>query len=113
MTYNQEIFPTLESGTVAAPIAAIVKGLQPIVAETADYSKKAFDDGAEFLENLRHAKSLEAAIRIQSDYAKSTYEAFTAKARTISALYSDLGKEAFGALQVAIAKVQSPNGNAV
>ena len=46
------------------------KGLQAIVAEVTDYSKKAVEDSMRAFEQLMGAKTVEQAIEIQSQYAK-------------------------------------------
>jgi hypothetical protein len=74
---------------------ALSKGTQAIAVEVADYSKKAFEDGADALEKLLGAKSIDKVIELQTDYAKSAYEVFVAKASKIGELYVDLAKEAY------------------
>ena len=69
------------------------KGVQAIAAETADYSKKSFEEGSAALEKLFGAKSLDKAIEIQSAYAKTAYEGFVAQATKMGELYADLAKE--------------------
>src|SRR5258707_11053963 len=51
----------------------VSKGVQAIAAETADYSKRSFEEGSAALEKLLGAKSREQAIEIQAAYAKPTY----------------------------------------
>jgi len=71
------------------------KGVQAIAAETADYSKRSFDEGSAALEKLLGAKSLEKAIEIQTAYAKTAYEGFVAQATRMGELYADLAKETY------------------
>lgn len=92
------------ASTVAASLA---KGLQTIAAETTDYSKKSLENSSAFVEKLLGAKSLDNAIQIQSEYAKSAYEGFVAQATKIGELYTNLAKEAFKPMESAIAKGQS------
>lgn len=73
----------------------ISKGFQTIAAETADYSKKSFEEASAVLEKLLGAKSLEKAIEIQSGYVKSAYEGFVAQTTKMSELYADLAKETY------------------
>ncbi len=84
---------------------AVSKGVQAIASEVADYSRKSFEDGAAVLEKLFGAKSLDKAIEIQTDYAKSAYEGFVAKATKIGELYADLAKEAYKPLENVVGKV--------
>jgi hypothetical protein len=73
----------------------VSKGVQAIAAETADYSKKSFEEGSAALEKLFGAKSLEKAIEIQTAYAKTAYEGFVAQATKMGELYADLAKETY------------------
>jgi hypothetical protein len=74
---------------------AVSKATQAIAAELADYSKKSFEDGSKLMEKLFGAKSLDKAIEIQTDYAKTAYEGFVAEATKIGELYVDLAKESY------------------
>jgi hypothetical protein len=87
--------------------ASLAKGLQTIAAETTDYSKKSVESNSAYVEKLLGAKSLDNAIQIQSEYAKSTYEGFVAQATKIGELYTNLAKEAFKPVETAFAKVQA------
>lgn len=84
---------------------AVSKSFQAIATEVADYSKKSFEDSTAALEKLVGAKTLEKAIEIQSDYAKTAYEAFVAQATKLGALYTDLAKESCKPLEGFLAKV--------
>jgi hypothetical protein len=83
---------------------ALTKSAQAIVIEMADYSKKSFEDGTRTLEKLLGAKSLEKAIEIQTDYAKTSYEAFVAEATKIGELFADLAKESYKPFESYLAK---------
>jgi hypothetical protein len=82
----------------------VSKGFQAIAVEVADYSKKSFEEGSAAAEKLFGAKSLEKAIEIQSDYAKSAYESFVAGATRIGELYADLTKETYKPFESLIGK---------
>ena len=82
------------------------KGAQAIAVEVADYSKKAFEDGSAALEKLFGVKSFEKAIELQTQYAKSSYEGFVAKATKIGELYSDLAKESYKPFEALLAKAK-------
>jgi hypothetical protein len=73
----------------------VSKGVQAIAVETADYSKRSFEEGSAALEKLLGAKSLEKAIEIQTAYAKTAYEGFVAQATKLGELYADLAKESY------------------
>ena len=74
---------------------ALSKSGQAIAVELADYSKKAFQDGSAALEKLFGVKSLDKAIEVQTEYAKTAYEGFVAEATKLGELYTDLAKEAY------------------
>jgi phasin family protein len=93
--------------TAAVTSQSFVKGLQAIAAETTDYSKKSLENGSAFLEKLLGVKSLEAAIQLQSEFAKTSYADFVAEATKLGELYSNLAKEVFKPLETAIAQVQA------
>ena len=52
-------------------VSSMTKGFQQIAAEATDYSKKSFEDSSAIVEKLVAAKSLDKAIEIQTDFAKS------------------------------------------
>ena len=79
---------------------ALSKASQAIATELADYSKKSFEDGTKVMEKLLGAKSLDKAIEIQTDYAKTAYEGFVAQATKIGELYADFAKETYKPFEV-------------
>jgi hypothetical protein len=81
------------------------KSMQAIAVEMADYSKKVFEQGTAATEKLIGSKSLEKAIEVQSDYAKSAYEGFVAEATKIGELYTALAKEAYKPFESQFSKV--------
>lgn len=85
---------------------SLSKGAQAIAAEVADYSKKAFEDGSAMLEKLFGVKSLEKAIELQTEYAKTSYEGFVAKATKISEMYAGLAKESYKPFETMMAKAK-------
>jgi hypothetical protein len=83
---------------------SLSKTTQAIAAELADYSKKSFEDGTKVMEKLLGAKSLDKAIEIQTDYAKTAYEGFVAQATKIGELYADLAKETYKPFEAYVVK---------
>jgi hypothetical protein len=86
---------------------SVSKGVQAIAAETADYSKKSFEEGSAALEKLLGAKSFEKAIEIQTAYAKTAYEGFVAQATKMGELYADLAKETYKPFENFVPKAAS------
>ena len=72
---------------------AFSKTSQAIAAEMIDYQKRSFEDGTKALEKLFGARSLDKAIEIQAEYARTAYENFMVEATKISELYADLAKD--------------------
>jgi hypothetical protein len=80
------------------------RGVQAIAAETADYSKRSFEEGSAALEKLLGAKSFEKAMEIQTAYAKTAYEGFVAQATKLGELYADIAKESYKPFETFVAK---------
>jgi hypothetical protein len=80
--------------------------LHAIFAEGADYTKKSVESRLAVVEKLLGAKSLEAVIQIQSEYAKTSYAAFVAQAAKMGELHSNLAKAVFKPAELAIANMQ-------
>lgn len=80
------------------------KSFQVIATEMSDYSKKAFEDGAQTFEKLSGAKSVEQAVEIQTEYAKKSYEGFVSQASKLGEMYAELAKEMYKPVESAIAK---------
>ncbi|HRK25268.1 MAG TPA: phasin family protein [Beijerinckiaceae bacterium] len=82
------------------------KSAQAVAAEVQDYAKKSMEAGSAFVEKLFGAKSLDKAIEVQTEYAKSAYEGFVASATKIGEIYADAAKEVAKPFETAFAKVQ-------
>ncbi len=85
---------------------ALSKGTQAIAVEMADYTKKTFEDGTAALEKLFGVKSLDKAIEVQTEFAKTAYEGFVAEATKLSELYADLAKESYKPFESMMAKAK-------
>jgi phasin family protein len=99
-------FSKQQFDVVAAAASSLSKGFQEIAAETTEFSKKAIAANTEVFEKLAGAKSLDTAIQIQTEFAKTSYEGFVAETAKIGELYAKLAKEAFKPLEAAYAAAQ-------
>ena len=99
-TYGKEHFDA-----AVASAGTFTKGFQAIAAAVSDYSKKSFADGSAFVEKLAGVKSLDKAIELQTDYAKSAYETLIAESTRIGELYTDLAKEAYKPVESLMSKL--------
>ncbi len=85
---------------------AVSKGLQAIAVEVADYSKKAFEDGTALVEKIASAKTVDKAFEVQSQFVKSSYETYLARATKIGELYADIAKESYKPIETAFTKAK-------
>jgi phasin family protein len=90
--------------TLAKSYTTVAKGMQAIATETADYSKKSFEDSIAHFEKLSGVKSVEAAVELQTSFVKSSYEGFVAEATKITEMYADLAKGAYKSYEAPVAK---------
>src|ERR1700753_2158217 len=86
--------------------SSLQSGVQAIATAYGDYTKKSFEDSKAFVEKLTGAKSLDKALEMQTDYAKSAYETFVADSQKIAGLYTDLAKQTFKPLERMAAKFE-------
>lgn len=85
---------------------ALSKGTQAIATEVVDYSKKSFEEGTAALEKLFGVKTLDKAVELQTEFARSAYEGFVAKAAKIGEIYADLAKETCKPFEAMVAKAK-------
>jgi len=71
------------------------KGFQDIGTSFSDYTKQAFAEATATFEKLVGAKSLEHAIEIQSEYAKTAYEKWMAEMTKIGEMYTSVARDAY------------------
>ena len=83
--------------------SAIAQGMQTITTEATDFSKKSYEDNAAMMEQLIGAKSVEKAFEIQSDYARSAYEAFVSQATKMGEIYADTARKAYQPYEAVVA----------
>jgi hypothetical protein len=91
---------------VTAKLPSFETILEEIFAEGTDYTKKSMDMHTTFVEKLRGAKSLDAVIQIQSEYARRSYTAFAAQATKMGELYSNLAKACFNPNELTMSNMQ-------
>jgi phasin family protein len=86
--------------------ASLSKGAQALAVEATDYTRKSFENGSAFVENLLSAKSIENAVEIQTDYVKQSYEAFVSEATKLGELYVGLARDAYQPFESLVAKAK-------
>jgi hypothetical protein len=85
-------------------LETVQNSLQSIAGAYGDYTKKSFEDTKSFVEKLSGVRSLDKAVEVQTEYAKSSYETFVAESQKIAGLYTDLAKQTFKPLEGLVAK---------
>ena len=79
----------------AASMNSFAGGFQAIATAYSDHAKKSFEDTKSFVEKLSGVKSVDKAIELQTEYAKSAFETFMAESQKIGALYRDLAVQSY------------------
>ncbi|MGB9115929.1 phasin family protein [Bradyrhizobium sp.] len=97
--YGKEQFET-----AVASATSLQNGFNAIASAYGDYTKKSFEDTKSFVEKLSGVKSLDKALEVQTEFAKSAYEMFVAESQKIAGLYGDLAKQTFKPLEGIVAK---------
>jgi hypothetical protein len=82
-----------------------VGGVQAIAIAYGDYTKKSFEDTKSYVEKLSGVRSIDKAIEVQTEFARSAYETFVQESQKIAGLYSDLAKQTYGGL---VSKLDPP-----
>ncbi|MEP9388123.1 phasin family protein [Mesorhizobium sp. KR9-304] len=85
---------------------AVTRDAQAMSGEASNYAKKVFETGAEAVDKLLSAKSIEKVVEIQTAYAKQAYEGFVAEATRLGALYADMAKDAYKPFESVVAKAK-------
>jgi hypothetical protein len=94
----------LDSGLES--LNAVTRDAQAISGEASGYAKEVFETGAETVDKLLSAKSIEKVVEIQTAYAKQAYEGFVSEATRIAALYADMAKDAYKPFESIVAKAK-------
>lgn len=84
---------------------AFTKGFQAIATETADFTKKSFEDNVALAEKVFASKSIEKAVELQQAHVTKAYEGFMAQANKVNQIYMDAAKDAYKPFEAQIEKV--------
>jgi hypothetical protein len=97
--YGKDAMDSLLKGYSTA-----TKGFQAIATETAEYSKKAYEASVAHVEALMSVRSLEAAVELNTSFAKSIVENYLAELNKLGEMYSDIAKQSYAPAQAATYK---------
>lgn len=78
---------------VIASVTASTKGAEALGAQAMAYSKKAVEDQVAAAKSLSGAKSIQEVVELQTNYAKSAFEAYIAEFSKMSEIMSASVKE--------------------
>jgi hypothetical protein len=84
-----------------APLATVSSGTKPVVPMQAltdayrDCTRHSIENAQLFVEKLSSARSLAAAVQVQTEFAKKAYDDFTADSRRIRELHREMFWQAF------------------
>ena len=84
---------------VTASATSLQNGFHAIASAYGDYAKKSFEDSKALVEKLSDVKSLDKALEVQTEFAKSGYETFVTESQKFAGLYGDLAKQCFKPLE--------------
>jgi hypothetical protein len=110
MTPTFEDFQKTAKDNLDATVKAFgsfTKNAQTITTEATDYAKKAYEANTAHVEKLFGVKTLDKAVELNTEFAKSSYEGFVAQATKIGNLYADFTKEAMKPVEAAFAKAKT------
>ncbi len=88
---------TVEAYMKSATVAG--KGIETINTEIYAYSKDAIEDGIAASKAILGSKSIHEAFELQTDYAKSAFEAYVGELTKVSDLFTSASKDVFAPLQ--------------
>ncbi len=77
-----------------ASATSMQQNCQVLADVVGDFTKRTMEEGTAYVGKLSSVKSIDAAIALQSDYARSTYEAFVNESKKITDLYADFARQA-------------------
>lgn len=85
--------------TVMKGVSSLAKANQTAGIEMADFAKESYSAGAEAMKKLAAARTLQAALEIQAEYLKASYERLQNQAKVMTDLYRGLAQEVGAPLQ--------------
>ena len=83
-----------------ASFGAVSRGWQTLAVEMTEVSKKAFEANSSHLGQLLAVRTLDKAVELQSDYARTAYQGLVAEASKVNGMVVDMAKEAVKPFEV-------------
>lgn len=85
--------------TMMKGVSSLAKTNQTAGIEIADFAKESYSAGAETMKKLAGARTLQAALEIQGEYLKASFERLQSQAKVMTELYQGLAQEVGAPLQ--------------
>jgi hypothetical protein len=98
-----------QTNAANSSMSSLPGAFQAIGTAYSDYTKKSFEDTKLFVERFSAVKSVDKAIEIQTEFAKSAFETFMADSQKIGALYRDLAMQSYKPFGGFLAKMTPAN----
>ena len=73
--------------------SALSRGWQALAVETADFSRKSFQDGAAHVETLLGTQTFDRAVKAQTDFVTTAYENAVGQAARLGEIYLGVAKD--------------------
>ncbi|WP_375457967.1 phasin family protein [uncultured Enterovirga sp.] len=80
-------------------LGAVSTGTQAAAAQTADYAKRSLEQGSHMAERLMGSRTLDAALQVQAEFLRASYEGLVSQATRMGELASNTAKEALAPVE--------------
>jgi hypothetical protein len=97
---------------VMTSTTALTRGMQNVAAEVANFSRRAFEHGADAMEKVLAARSFTKVFEIQQDYARSAFDAYLGEVTKLNEICLATAKEAFRPYEARIEEATAKIGEA-
>jgi hypothetical protein len=104
------VAPDLPPTTAPSPAEAGPVSLQTIANAYRDYTRKSFEEIGSYFEQLTGARSLDKAMKVQTEFVTRAYETSVAESQRICELHNQLAKQAFQPFQGLVGKAPETRG---
>ncbi|WP_062010955.1 phasin family protein [Aureimonas sp. AU4] len=76
-------------------MSIMTKGFQQIANETGEFTKRSVEQSAQMFEKFSQVRTLDKAVELQTEFARTVYENWMSQANKMAGLYSDLARDAY------------------
>ncbi|WP_102958477.1 phasin family protein [Mangrovicella endophytica] len=88
-------------------LSAMSLGFQQLAAETSDFTKRSYEQSSQAFGQLAQVRSLEKAVELQNEFAKSAYQAWVSQATKVGEICSDMARESYKPFETALERAAS------